>query len=58
MSDIIMTKIAIIDCEIDKLVSAKKHIDIRLTELYEQREDLIVEHQILNEPICKECPND
>lgn len=52
----IETKLAIIDCTIDELVSRKKQIDNRLIELYEEREDLIVELQpIKHEHCCGEC---
>ena len=58
MTDIILTKMAILDYKIDELVSRIKYIDIRLTELYEQREDLYTEYMNLNKPIqCKGCDN-
>lgn len=43
------TKIAIIDYKIDELISKKKYIDFRLSELYEEREDLITEE--FGEPV-------
>ena len=36
-------QMCLIDHEINQLVSKKNLIDIRLTELYEQREDLVTE---------------
>ena len=36
---------ALIDQEIDKLISRKKLIDIRLTELYEAREDAYTDYE-------------
>ena len=50
------TKIALIDYRIDELISQKKQIDQRLTELYEEREDLFVEYEnIQQKHCCGEC---
>lgn len=50
------TKMAILDYKIDELVSKKKQIDIRLMELYEEREDVFTEYENLNNPVhCGEC---
>lgn len=52
----ISTKMAIIDCTIDELVSRKKQIDVRLIELYEEREDLIVDMEnAKKQHCCGEC---
>ena len=42
-------QMCLIDQEINQLVSKKNLIDIRLGELYEQREDLFVEWQNQNQ---------
>ena len=53
------TKIALIDYRIDELISQKKQIDQRLTELYEEREDLFVEYEnIQQKHCCGECKGD
>lgn len=53
------TRIAILDYRIDELVSQKKQIDQRLTELYEEREDLFVEYEnIQQKHCCGECKGD
>ena len=44
-------KMVLIDQEIDKLVSKKKLIDIRLTELYEAREDAFIDYETQNKHI-------
>ena len=44
----------LIDHEIDMLVSKKNLIDIRLTELYQRREDLVAEWEELNKPLVKD----
>ena len=51
------TRIAILDYRIDELVSQKKQIDQRLTELYEEREDLFVEYENMsqNQHCCGDC---
>ena len=49
------TKIAILDYKIDELISQKKQIDQRLTELYEEREDLFVEYENQNTHCCGDC---
>lgn len=50
------TKIAILDYKIDELVSQKKQIDLRLTELYEEREDLYVDYENNQQKhCCGEC---
>ncbi|MEE1227215.1 MAG: hypothetical protein UHM08_08960 [Bacteroidales bacterium] len=49
------TKIAILDYKIDELISQKKQIDQRLTELYEEREDLFIEYENQNTPRCGDC---
>ena len=36
-------RLALIDYEIDRLLSKKKHIDYRLDELYREREDAFVD---------------
>ena len=46
------TRIAILDYRIDELVSQKKQIDQRLTELYEEREDLFVEYENIQQKHC------
>lgn len=54
------TKLAILDYKIDELVSRKNRIDIRLMELYEEREDLVVEYELQSKKhhCCEECSND
>lgn len=49
------TKIAILDYKIDELISQKKQIDQRLTELYEEREDLFIEYENQNTHCCGDC---
>lgn len=58
MTNDLMLKIVLIDYEIDKLVSMKKHIDIRLTELYEQREDVVVDFDNRKNTCGKGCCDD
>lgn len=51
----IETQIAIMDYKIDELIAKKKLIDIRIAELYEQREDLITELEVSKKQHCGEC---
>lgn len=47
--DILEVKMSLIENEIDKLISEKNLIDIRLNELYENMDDLIVEWKNKNQ---------
>lgn len=51
MTDYLVMKLALIDFEIDKLTSKKKHIDYRLDELYHEREDTFIEYNYQNKKV-------